>query len=179
LEESLSAGKHKQEFPPLLAQGFHHMKVGALRELCVSNFTESKVRGDIMAGFETIYERAIAVGLEGEFWVDGSFLTKKIDPDDIDFVLLTPAHFRDAGTPAQQEFIEWLISNENDPKKSFLCHTDAVLAYPPNSLWYESSTVAVKKHWEEKVYGFSVATREPKGIVVIKVERAQEEEESA
>lgn len=122
-----------------------------------------------MAGFEAIYDRAIAVGVEGEAWVDGSFLTRKTEPEDIDFIILTPARFRDSGTPEQQEFVEWLISNENDPKKSFLCHTDVVLLYPPDSPWYQSSTVAMKRHWEEKVYGFSVTTKEPKGIAVIKI----------
>jgi hypothetical protein len=163
------AGHHKQEFPPLLAQGFHQMTVGELRELTVSKFQDSKVRGEIMAGFETIYERAISVGIEGEAWVDGSFLTNKIDPDDVDFIVLADAHFRDNGTPEQQEFIEWLISNEDDPKKSFLCHTDVVLLYAPDSPWYELNSRS-KEHWEENVYGFSVASHEPKGIAVIKIE---------
>jgi hypothetical protein len=165
----LSAVRHKQEFPPLLAQGFHPMTVEELRELCVSKFPDSTVRGDIMAGFEAIYERAISVGIEGEAWVDGSFLTNKIDPEDVDFIVLAEARFRDSGTPEQQDFIEWLISNENDPQKSFLCHTDVVLLYPPASPLYESLTVRTKKHWEENVYGFSVASREPKGIAVVTI----------
>jgi len=164
----LSAGRHKQEFPPLLAQGFHQMTVDELRKLCVTNFPESKVRGDIMAGFETIYERAISVGIEGEAWIDGSFLTTKIDPGDVDFIVLADARFRDSGTPQQEEFIEWLISNEDDPKKSFLCHTDVVLLYPPDSPFYQL-TLSARKHWEENVYGFSVASREPKGIAVVRL----------
>jgi hypothetical protein len=163
------AGHHKQEYPPLLTQGFHRMTVGELRELCVTKFPASKVRGDIMAGFEAIYERAIAVGIEGEVWIDGSFLTNKIDPLDVDLIILTDAHFRDNGTPVQQEFIEWLISNEDDPKKSFLCHTDAVLLFPLGSPWYGLNALS-KKHWEENVYVFSVASHEPKGIAVIKIE---------
>lgn len=153
------------------------MTLAALREMCVTNFPNSTVRGDIMAGFEAIHERAISTGIEGEAWVDGSFLTKKIDPEDIDFVILADAAFRDNGTPEQQEFIEWLISNDNDPRNSFLCHTDVVLLYPPGHPWYESLTVAVKKHWEEKVYGFSVTTKEPKGIVVIKIKKPEPPDE--
>lgn len=148
------------------------MKVEEIRTLCVIGFPVSKVRSEIMAGFQAIYERAASVGLEGEIWLDGSFLTRKIDPGDVDFIILTEAHFRDSGTPEQQEFIEWLIANENDPKLSFLCHTDVVLLYPPDSPWVglnESS----KKHWEENVYGFSVASREPKGIAVVAIEKPQ------
>jgi hypothetical protein len=153
-----------------LAQGFHQMTVDELRALCVTNFPDSKVRSDIMAGFELIYERAISVGTDGEAWIDGSFLTQKIEPRDVDFIILTDAHFYDGGTPEQHEFIEWLISNEDDPKKSFLCHTDVVLLYPPDSPLY-GLTLNAKKHWEENVYGFSVASGEPKGIAVVKLER--------
>ncbi len=151
-----------------MAQGFHQMTVDELRDLCVTKFPDSKVRGDIMAGFEAVYERAISVGIEGEVWVDGSFLTNKIDPEDVDFIVLTDAYFRDSGTPEQEEFIEWLISNEDEPKKSFLCHTDVVLLFAPDSPWYELNS-RNKKHWEENVYGFSVASREPKGIVIVKI----------
>jgi hypothetical protein len=164
----LSANPHKQEYPPLLPRGFHPVTVKALRELCVSGFPDSKSREEIMAGFEAIHERAVTVGVEGEAWVDGSFLTKKTEPQDIDFVILADARFRESGTPQQQEFIEWLISNEDDPKKSFRCHTDVVLLYPPDSPWYQL-TLDTKRHWEEKVYGFSVSTREPKGIAVVKI----------
>jgi hypothetical protein len=122
-----------------------------------------------MAGFTAIYDRALSLGIYGEIWVDGSFLTKKIDPEDIDFVFVIPAHFHDSGSPEQFEFVEWLISNEDDPKKSFLCHTDVVLVYPLGSPWYPL-TVSTLQHWDQNVYGFSVTTREPKGIVVVKLE---------
>lgn len=73
-----------------------------------------------MAGFEAVFERALAVGIEGETWIDGSFLTKKIDPGDIDFIFLMDARFYESGTEEQYDFIEWLIDNVDDPKQSFL-----------------------------------------------------------
>lgn len=173
----MAPGKHKQEYPPLLPQGFHQLSVDELRELCVTGFPESAIRADIMAGFETVYESALAVGIEGEAWIDGSFLTKKMEPGDIDFVFLMDANFLDNGTPAQQEFIEWLISNDNDPRKSFLCHTDVVLVYPPDSPLH-AITVNTKRHWEANVYGFSVSTHEPKGIVVVGLQPAKPSEEA-
>lgn len=130
-----------------------------------------------MAGFEVIYERALSIGIEGEIWVDGSFLTKKIDPGDIDFVFVVDAAFYEDGTNEQNEFLEWLISNEDDPKKAFFCHTDVVLVYPPDSPLYPL-TVNTKRHWQENVYGYSVATREPKGIVVVTLEKPKVPEES-
>ena len=130
-----------------------------------------------MAGFQLIVEQAVALGITGEIWADGSFLTKKIDPDDIDFVLLADAAFYEAGTSEQFAFIEWLISNEDDPKKSFRCHTDVVLLYPSDSHLHPV-TVNTKRHWEERVYGFSVTTHEPKGIVVVGLEPAKPSNEA-
>jgi hypothetical protein len=76
------------------------------------------------------------------------------------------ATFLDDETDEQKAFIDWLISNEDDPKKSFLCHTDVVLLYPPGSPLYQI-TVNTKRHWEENVYGYSVSAHEPKGIAVV------------
>ena len=132
----------------------------------MKNFPESTVRANIMAGFEAIVDRAIQVGIYAEIWLDGSFLTRKIDPGDIDFIFLIDAVVHESGTPEQQEFIEWPISNEDDPKKSFLCHTDVVLLYRAGSPWYPL-TVGTLQHWEHNVYGYSVSTKEPKGIAVL------------
>jgi hypothetical protein len=160
---------HKQEYSPLFAQGFHKLDLEQIRKRCVLEFPDSKVRADIMAGFEAILERAIGIELTCDVWVDGSFLTKKIDPEDIDFIFLISASIHEGGTPDQRDFIEWLISNEDDPKKSFLCHTDVVLLYEVGSPWHPL-TVSTLRHWEENVYGYAVATREPKGIAVLHLE---------
>lgn len=151
----------------MLPAGFRNFTVDELRDLCVKEFPESTVRADIMAGFEVIYEQAASLGIEGEFWINGSFLTRKIDPDDIDFLLVTDSKFRDHGNTQQTAFIEWLINNERDPKKSFRCDTDAVFRFPQDSPWYEHFTGSVLRHWEENVYGKSVSTGILKGIAVI------------
>jgi hypothetical protein len=132
-----------------------------------------------MAGFETVYERALALGIEGEAWVDGSFLTSKIEPKDVDFILIVDPEYRDKGTPEQVDFIEWLISNEQEPKNSLCCDTDVVIRYPENSPWYEHLTGSVLDHWQHEVYGKSVASGEPKGIVVVSLTKPKQSPPSA
>src|SRR5580704_9306607 len=153
--QKLNPSRHKQEYPPLLAAGFHTMSVDDLYSLCVTGFKESTVRADIMAGFKAVCERALTLRIKGDVWVDGSFLTKKIDPQDIDCIFVVNADFHDSGTPEQHEFLEWLISNEDDPQKSFRCHTDVVLVYPSDSPLYPL-TINTLRHWDQNVYGFSV-----------------------
>lgn len=40
--------------------------------------------------------------IEGHLWIDGSFLTEKIEPDDIDFVLRVDGDFYDNATDEQR-----------------------------------------------------------------------------
>ena len=166
---------HKAEFPPLLPQGFHAHSPEAVRQLCVDGFPDSPVRAEIWAGLATILERIAAVNITCEVWLNGSFTTQKPEPDDVDFILIAASHYRSAGTQEQQDLIEWLINREDEPKTAFKCHTDCVLEFPEGSPFY-GLFEDDKAHWEE-LYGFSVTTHEPKGIVVLKFEEKQPKKE--
>ena len=82
-------GRDKQEFEPLLNLGFHRMTLSAVRALCVDAdiFALSQRRKTIMDNLTHILERVGGASIVGEIWLDGSFLTKKIDPCDADLVL--------------------------------------------------------------------------------------------
>ena len=120
-----------------------------------------------MAGFEAIREQLVATGLLCDMWIDGSFLTEKIDPGDIDIVLMMPRRF-EHGTPEQNELMEWLLAKEDDPKKSFLCHVFVELDYEESHPWHHL-TVGAKRHYGN-IFGFSVSKKEPKGIAVLTIE---------
>jgi hypothetical protein len=53
----------KQEFPPLLGEGFHQMSLADMEDLCVVRFPLSTTRADIMAGLELIVKQITAVRL--------------------------------------------------------------------------------------------------------------------
>jgi hypothetical protein len=80
----MSSPSSTPEYPPLLPIGRHQMSMADLRQLCVSEFPLSTTRDRIMSGFEEVVRKLDSVGIVGEVWVNGSFLTKKIDPNDID-----------------------------------------------------------------------------------------------
>ena len=120
-----------------------------------------------MAGFMAVYERLIQLEVRGELWVDGSFLTHKPEPGDIDFIVLVSHDDFFAAEGARKEFFDWLIDNDDEPKTVFACHTQLVLFADESHPQYESLEND-KAHWK-RIYGFSVATREPKGIAVVKL----------
>ena len=79
----------KREFPPLLLPGLHTMNIQKLRKLCVTNFPEPrKQRNTIMSGLELVLSNVTNSGIFAEVWINGSFLTKKSNPDDSDIIIL-------------------------------------------------------------------------------------------
>jgi hypothetical protein len=80
-------GTGKVEFPPLLSAGFHEMLLLALRQLCVDGFPFSTTRARLMGGIEAICG-SLSTGLvPAAVWIDGSFMTQKIDPADVDLAV--------------------------------------------------------------------------------------------
>src|ERR1700753_4504612 len=112
------AGYYKDEYPALLSKGLHQITLVEMRDLCVysESLKNSKTRQDIMAGLELVISRIENAGIKGELLIDGSFLTKKIDADDVDILLIVHPDLYYKGTSDQFETIEWLINNESDPK---------------------------------------------------------------
>ena len=107
----MCAARAKPEFPPLLAPGLHSLTVDGLRALCVDAFPNSRSRAGIMNNLCTVIARLQADGVSGALWVNGSFLTAKINPDDVDVVLRMEGILYDSGTQETRDAVDWLNDN--------------------------------------------------------------------
>lgn len=79
-----------EEYPPLLEPGLHSMPAERLRELCVESFDQGRRRREEVFKGLIKYLNAIE-GMRLAFesvWVDGSFVTEKPEPADVDIVVL-------------------------------------------------------------------------------------------
>lgn len=163
------SGLFKSEFPPLLADGLQLMTVGALRKLCVTGLSPSDTREEIMHGLEALVKKLKVAKIRGELWTDGSFLTEKIDPDDVDFTLCVKWSFVKKCSPEQVAILEWLNMDEDEPdspKKLHRCHTFLWIDYPKrHPLWLAGQR---RKAYWLKQWGRS-RTDEKKGIAVVKL----------
>jgi len=82
-----------------------------------------------MSKLEEIVQALGIARLSGELWIDGSFLTKKIDPKDVDLVFqgfVAPGKV-DQHDPDHVRAINWLSSNL---KNSHLCDSYICLQWP-------------------------------------------------
>ena len=63
----------KDEFPPLLPEGFHSKALADIRTLCVDNpqFARSSTRERIMGRLDAAVKRLADAGIVGELWIDG------------------------------------------------------------------------------------------------------------
>lgn len=105
------AGTDKEEFTPLLQIGIHNMDASAVRRLCVDRFQHSVSRPRIMNNLEKLIERINHSAIAGVIWVDGSFLTEKLNPDDVDIVFVVSRATYRAMTRDQRQFWVWYKQN--------------------------------------------------------------------
>lgn len=112
----------KPEFPPLLKPGRHVLSLNELRSLCVASkkFGLSITRKRLQQNLEVVIEKLSAATIIGEVWIDGSYLTEKIDPDDVDVVLRVASDIYDTDAE-KRAVVDWASSPELRDTHS--CHS--------------------------------------------------------
>lgn len=128
------AGANKPDFPGLLAAGFHVLTIDQIRQTCVVPFTLSTTRPLLYANLESLVGRFQKCGICCDLWVDGSFVTKKINPQDIDLVARVPAHsYNEPSDSPIATTLEWF-----ETSAELALNIDAYLfpEYPPGDPLY-------------------------------------------
>ena len=114
-----------------------------------------------MAGLEYVVMVLLNEGVEGEVWVDGSFLTVKMEPTDVDVVLRMSAGFYDNASASQKKTVQWLLTGL---KSLYYCDSYFFMEWPKGhaSYWFGQY---MHNYWMRQ-FGFSrVDTM--KGIAVV------------
>ena len=107
----------KEEYEPLFGPGFHDVSLENLNEtltqLLVEPFPNSKCRADLLQNLFVLIEKIKSdiTRVFLEMWIDGSFVTKKEEPKDIDIVIMYAA-----GAHVSQE-----LQNHDRWKKIYCC----------------------------------------------------------
>jgi hypothetical protein len=150
----------KQEFPPLLPAGFHPMDLAGLRRMTVDRFPYSFTRPAIMTHLENIVARINRSGIVAEIWVDGSFLTEKLEPEDVDILMAIDAATFLSLDVAQRTFFRGFQTTSLFATHK--CDNYAIVIDPsrPDGPWMYA-------YWLRQ-FGFSRGD-EMKGIVTIKL----------
>lgn len=74
-----------------------------------------------------------AADVKGSIWINGSFTTEKIDPDDIDIAMPIDALAYDGGTP---QFRQMIDSIGPSLKMNYRCHGNRFFYWPQGHAHY-------------------------------------------
>lgn len=106
------------ESKPLLPPGIHTMTINAVKELCVINRPNNTRRIILWEKFERFISKISEFRITFTLWIDGSFITEKETPGDIDLVCLCHANDFDKLTADKQKEMAELL---NTAKHNFSC----------------------------------------------------------
>ena len=154
----------KEEFPPLLEPGFRIMTLADLRARCVAAFPLSKNRSKIMDGVDKFVDMLRAEGVVGDLWIDGSFMTQKLDPEDVDVVLSVQSQFYENGTEAQQALVDLIAMA--DFKPDYFCDAFVLWQYDQDDELYAYGDWE-RAYWIRQ-FGFSRGV-DKKGMALIQL----------
>ena len=87
-----------------------------LSRICVDAFPLSVSRKPIFENLEEVMRKLAAGAIVGDLWIDGSFVTTKFNPHDVDLVLSISSNLYDNCSAEQRALLDWFESD--------ILHTD-------------------------------------------------------
>ena len=147
----------KPEFPNLLQPGFHQFALTDLHDKFVMPFPASIRRQPLLDGLLSFIQEMKSLAIAGELWFDGSFITEKLDPDDVDLVLVLEENSVNSLTAIEQKRLARLLHN---PSASMQYHCDVYCVL--------SNDIVMISYWRGW-YGFKRDGKTPKGIGLIEL----------
>ena len=146
----------KQDYPPLLAPGFHAFTFDQLAAVFAEPFARPERRRYLLGRLEVYLRHVQALGIGYELWIDGSFTTEKEEPGDIDLLFVMSAEdVNGLDEQGQQTFKALLVDNPT-----------VKLRYSCDVYWCLAQDEQRKGYWS-KWFGHS-RSEQPKGIARIK-----------
>lgn len=143
------------EFSPIFQAGFHDIKIEDFDEIFVYSFENNGRRMFLRNRFFALIEEFKQVGLDAEIWLDGSFSTRKEEPDDIDILFVVDEEKLNSLPFENYQIIESLFDRE-ETKIRYNCDLFLIMSnsFNDRSYW---------RGW----FGFT-REEQPKGIPRLK-----------
>lgn len=159
----MGVGK-KFDYPPLLAPGRHTLSLSEIKAKCADAFPNSARRRHLLQCLEKFVQAYLTSGICCEIWLDGSFLTTKPDPSDLDVTVILDADVPDLLTEEQQRLIDDTSQSRfADDVDSF-----AFAKRRRDDPYFGDESLDAAYSWGQQ-YGLECSENWLKGFVVIKL----------
>lgn len=128
--------------PPLdtggrLPDGVHRCEMEHIRATFVDQFATSLTRPSIFGGFERLRGDAAAHSIVATQWVNGSFVTDKVDPGDVDVVHFVDYDHLNELPAAAVHFVRRYLCDTGWDKHDYRTHSQLVPACDPGHPQYD------------------------------------------
>lgn len=142
-------------FAPLLPPGMCRMTRDDLHRVAVAAFASSSTRTALWTAFERFLASLARLGASGECWVGGSFVSRKPDPCDVDFVVILNMEWVLALDPGQRFDLEEALDDAGSWRLDV-------------SVMFDGDLI-LRAYWQG-VLGFGRTGTSVKGIAVVPIE---------
>lgn len=155
----------KHDYPPLLPPGRHTMTLLEVERRFVHAFPGNARRAHLFHKFEEFMQTYLLAAFPCEIWLDGSFLTEKPEPGDIDATVMIEPHVGASLTPEQSDLISRTLNDA-----AFAPEVDgfAYVKLERDDPDYGDEMLDPASTWHE-VYGAEHSKEWLKGFVVLKL----------
>jgi hypothetical protein len=146
-----------------LPPGRHAATVEEVEAALVEGFPGSTRRRPLFERWIAVREAIRRVTAVDSDWLDGSYVTKKSEPDDIDMLTICDAAAIDGLDEPSRALLSGLVAREIS-RELHLCHSFLLVVYPeghPAHAVYQAS----RQYWED-LFGHDRAG-DPKGFLEI------------
>ena len=151
----------KPDFPPILGPGRHKMTVQQLKALCCDGFPTDARRQTLFQKFEEFIQEYLVSSIVCELWINGSFLTKKENPSDVDVTAIIEPDIFAALSPSQTALITRTGDGHYGPDVDAFAWPRLPLGHPdyddellhPALTWHEQYAIENSGEW---LKGFAV-----------------------
>lgn len=152
-----------------LPAGIHKMTAAEFEATFVTAFPFSSTRKPILKGYNQHADELLAVIGQCEQFLDGSFVTNKNDPGDIDMVVMVDAEILDAIDVSKRDAFRALVSGKIT-RATHMCDAYICPVYKEESPNFETGR-ANRKYWMGE-FGFDRSDL-PKGFVSIHLQKSE------
>lgn len=152
---NLSSSDHSHD--SLLDAGIHSLDMESLYKIAVENFENSKRRKLLFRSLCNFLSSLPCAAIVKELWIDGSFLTLKDEPNDIDILLIL-----------DETIINGLPPHQEASLKIYLDHYLVAYRYKLDCYTVLSNNLNQISYWRGW-YGFCRDGKTAKGIASIEV----------
>lgn len=154
-----------------LPPGLHGATLEEFKTRFVDDVVESETRTDIYAGYLKYSEDLSTLDILIKQWLDGSFTTKKINPNDLDLFSQVDA-LKLNNKYICDQFLR-LVVNKNQSNRKLLntkykCDPFAIAVYPQGHKLYNMTAKTINYWLTSFGHDMKVPGKPPKGMIDLK-----------